>query len=146
MNAVGSVAIDDGVQNRDDDAVAQNPPPEFAAGGATLERGVFLPETGERLADGAVICRLIEWSSQCEETTGPLRLRRAVLLLVVAGGIVVLRCAVLRCAVLGHLLSVVGCVVLRCLLTVIILPVGAVAAVLRGLLRVLWIILVGVRH
>ena len=98
LNAVGSVAIDDGVQNRDDDAVAQNPPPEFAAGGATLECGVFLPETDERLADGAVICRLIERSGQREETVGPLRLRRAVLrlLLVVAGGIVVLRCAVLR--------------------------------------------------
>lgn len=51
-----------------------------------------------------------------------------------------------RRAILGCLLAVVGCAVLRCLLAVIILTVGAVTAILLGLLRVLRIILVGVRH
>lgn len=103
-----------------------------------LERGVLFPEADERLADGAVVGRLVERSGQCEEAAGPLwlRLRCAVLrlLLVVSGRIAVLRCAVLRRAILG------------CLLAVIILTVGAVTAILLGLLRVLRIILVGVRH
>ena len=144
FHSIGCIAVDDGAQHREDDGkrdlddeCAQNPPPEFAAGGAALERGVLFPEADERLADGAVVGRLVERSGQCEEAAGPLwlRLRCAILrLLVVSGRIVVLRCAVLRCAVL------------RCLLAVIILSVGAVTAVLRGLLRVLRIILVGVRH
>lgn len=132
-----NTAKDDGKRDLDDEC-AQNPPPEFAAGGAALERGVLFPEADERLADGAVVGRLVERSGQCEEAAGPLwlRLRCAVLrlLLVVSGRIAVLRCAVLRRAIL------------RCLLAVIILTVGAVTAILLGLLRVLRIILVGVRH
>lgn len=115
-----------------------------------LNVAYFFPEADERLADGAVVGRLVERSGQCEEAAGPLwlRLRCAVLrlLLVVSGRIAVLRCAVLRRAILGCLLAVVGCAVLRCLLAVIILTVGAVTAILLGLLRVLRIILVGVRH
>ena len=156
-HSIGCIAVDDGAQHREDDGkrdlddeCAQNPPPEFAAGGAALERGVLFPEADERLADGAVVGRLVERSGQCEEAAGPLwlRLRCAVLrlLLVVSGRIAVLRCAVLRRAILGCLLAVVGCAVLRCLLAVIILTVGAVTAILLGLLRVLRIILVGVRH
>ena len=157
FHSIGCIAVDDGAQHREDDGkrdlddeCAQNPPPEFAAGGAALERGVLFPEADERLADGAVVGRLVERSGQCEEAAGPLwlRLRCAVLrlLLVVSGRIAVLRCAVLRRAILGCLLAVVGCAVLRCLLAVIILTVGAVTAILLGLLRVLRIILVGVRH
>ena len=151
LHSIGCIAADDGAQQREDDGkrdlddeCAQNPPPEFAAGGAALERGVLFPEADERLADGAVVGRLVERSGQCEEAAGPLwlRLRCAILrLLVVSGRIVVLRRAVLRC-----LLAVIGCAVLRCLLAVIILTVGAVTAILLGLLRVLRIILAGVRH
>ena len=104
----------------------------------------------KRMNASPVVGRLVERSGQCEEAAGPLwlRLRCAVLrlLLVVSGRIAVLRCAVLRRAILGCLLAVVGCAVLRCLLAVIILTVGAVTAILLGLLRVLRIILVGVRH
>lgn len=76
------------------------PTTRIRRGGAALERGVLFPEADERLADGAVVGRLVERSGQCEEAAGPLwlRLRCAVLrlLLVVSGRIAVLRCAVLR--------------------------------------------------